>query len=140
MNLNKKPIALIIGSILMILLGLARGIGGLVLLLQGSETLPGIQSNETVLIFLAAILILIGITEIIAAIGVFLLRKGYIFLGIVTTIIFVIDGAVNGYFLFGKPGGQGTIVNIIAAAIIISFLLAGKKSLSNKLQFVSTKT
>lgn len=110
---------------------LARGAGGLVLLLQGSETLPGIQTNETVLLFLAIILIMIGIIEIWAAVGVFLLRKGYIFIGIIITIIFVFDGAVNGYFLFGKPGDRGTIINVIAAVILITLLLAGQKSLKD---------
>lgn len=51
MDSTKKPIALIIGSIFMILLGLARGLGGIVLLLKGKTTLPDIKTNENVIVF-----------------------------------------------------------------------------------------
>ena len=131
MSSTRKPISLLIGVILMILLGLARGLGGITLLLKGKATLPDIKTNETVLIFLAIGLILIGIIEIISAVGVYFLKRKYWLLGIFVTVLFVIDGAVNGYFLFGKPGDQGTVVNLIAALIIITFLLLGKESLNN---------
>lgn len=131
MTSTRRPITLIVGSLLMILLGLARGLGGIVLLLQGKTVLPDIKTNETVLIFLAIGLILIGIFEVISAVGVYFLKRKYWFLGIVITILFVIDGAINGYFLFGKPGDQGTVINAVAAIIIITLLLLGKKSLNN---------
>ena len=129
MNSKKRPISLIIATILMIILGLARGIGGIVLLLQGKSTLPDVKTNETVLIFLAVGLIIIGVMEIITAVGIYLLKKKYWMLGIIITVLFVIDGAINGYFLFGRPGAQGTVVNLIAAIIIIAFLLLSKKSI-----------
>src|SRR5690554_1448336 len=131
MSSTRRPISLIIGAVLMILLGLARGIGGIILLIQGKTTLSNIKTDETVLIFLSIGLILIGIFEIISAIGVYFLKRKYWLLGIVVTVLFVIDGAINGYFLFGKPGDQGTVVNLIAAILIITFLLLGKKSLNN---------
>ena len=129
MNSKKRPISLIIASILMIILGLARGIGGIILLLEGKSTLPDIKTNETVLIFLAVGLIIIGVMEIITAVGIYLLKKKFWLLGIIITVLFVIDGAINGYFLFGRPGAQGTVVNLIAAIIIIAFLLLSKKSI-----------
>ena len=129
MNSKKRPISLIIASILMIILGLARGIGGIILLLEGKSTLPDIKTNETVLIFLAVGLIIIGVMEIITAVGIYLLKKKFWLLGIIITVLFVIDGAINGYFLFGRPGAQGTVVNLIAAIIIITFLLLSKKSI-----------
>ena len=129
MNSKKRPISLIIATILMIILGLARGIGGIVLLLQGKSTLPDVKTNETVLIFLAVGLIIIGVMEIITAVGIYLLKKKFWLLGIIITVLFVIDGAINGYFLFGRPGAQGTVVNLIAAIIIITFLLLSKKSI-----------
>ncbi len=119
----RKPLSLYIAAILMILLGLARGLGGIILLLQGKSTLPEIKTSETVLVFLAAGLILIGTLEIISAIGIFFLKRIYWFMGLVVTLLFVIDGVVNGYFLFGKPGEGGTLINLAAAAVIISFLL-----------------
>ncbi len=129
MNSKKRPISLIIAAILMIILGLARGIGGIILLLEGKSTLPDIKTNETVLIFLAVGLIIIGVMEIITAVGIYLLKKKFWLLGIIITVLFVIDGAINGYFLFGRPGAQGTVVNLIAAIIIIAFLLLSKKSI-----------
>ena len=129
MNSKKRPISLIIAAVLMIILGLARGIGGIILLLEGKSTLPDIKTNETVLIFLAVGLIIIGVMEIITAVGIYLLKKKFWLLGIIITVLFVIDGAINGYFLFGRPGAQGTVVNLIAAIIIITFLLLSKKSI-----------
>lgn len=131
MSPARKPISLLIGAVLMILLGLARGIGGLIILIQGKAALSNIKTDETVLIFLSIGLIVIGVFEIISAVGVYYLKRKYWFLGIVVTLLFVIDGAINGYFLFGKPGDQGTVVNLIVAIIIITFLLLGKKSLNN---------
>ena len=58
MNSKKRPISLIIAAVLMIILGLARGIGGIDLLLEGKSTLPDIKTNETVLIFLYLFLLL----------------------------------------------------------------------------------
>lgn len=129
MNSTKKPISLIIAAILMIILGLARGIGGIILLIEGKSTLSNIKANETVLIFLSIGLIIIGVMEIISAVGIYLLKKKFWLLAIFITVLFVIDGAINGYFLFGKPGDQGTVVNLIAAIIIVTFLLLSKKSI-----------
>lgn len=125
----KKSISIYIAVILMLLLGLARSIGGIILLVQGKSTLPNIKTDETILIFLGIGLIIIGVVEMISAVGIYLLKRKFWLLGIFITILFVIDGAINGYFLFGKPGDQGTIVNLIAAIIIITFLLLSKKSI-----------
>ncbi len=126
----KIPKSTIIGAVLMILLGLARGSGGLTLLIKGRNTLPNIIAGENIIQILAIGLILIGIFEIISAIGVLYLKRIFWILGIVFTIAFVIDGAINGYFLFGKPRDQGTIVNSIIGIIIISCLLIGRKAFS----------
>jgi len=131
MQLIKKPVPLVIASILMVLLGLARGFGGVVLLLHGKAALSEIIADESAITCVSVGLILIGIFEIISAVGVFYLKRKYWLLGIIVTILFVINGAVNGYFLFGKPGDSGTIVNIIVALIIITFLIFGRKSLKN---------
>jgi len=41
----------------------------------------------------------------------------------------MIDGAINGYLLYGRPGDRGTIVNVIAAALILTSLHFGKCAL-----------
>ncbi len=123
----KMPKSILVGGVLMILLGLARGAGGISLMVQGENTLPNIIASTRTIRALAIGLVLIGLFELISAIGVLLLRRSFWILGIIVTILFVIDGALNGYLLFGKPGDQGTIVNSIVAILIISCLLIGRK-------------
>ena len=111
----------------MILLGLARGIGGVILLIRGKETLPDIIASDMIVQSLALGLILIGILEIISAIGILFIKRAFWILGIAITIAFVIDGAVNGHLLFGKPGDLGTLANLTVAIVIISCLYIGRK-------------
>jgi len=124
----KIPKSILVGGVLMILLGLARAAGVIILLVQIEDTLPNIIASENTIRVLSLGLILIGLLEIVSAIGVLRLKRIFWILGIIITVAFVIDGAINGYFLFGKPGDQGTIVNSIVAILIISCLLVGRKA------------
>jgi hypothetical protein len=56
------------------------------------------------------------------------LKRFFWILGIAATVPFVIDGAINGYFLFGRPGEGGTIANIVAAILIIGCLWVGRSA------------
>ncbi len=135
MNHHRRPRSIVIGSILMVLLGLARSMGGAIILMQGQRALPpelllsrpAPPSPQTIMI-LGLILTLIGLLEVVAGVGVFQLRRRFWTLGIVTTIAFVIDGAINGWLLFGKPGDQGTMVNLLVAGVIISCLIIGRQA------------
>ncbi len=120
---------LVAGAVLMILLGLARGAGGILLLLQGGAVDPQIVAEPSVLSMLAIVLVLIGIVEVVAGFGTWRSRRPYWVLGIVATVLFVMDGAVNGYIIYGRPGDRGTLVNAIVAILIISMLLFGRKAL-----------
>ena len=124
----KIPESLLIGGILMILLGLARGAGGVILLLHGGETLENIIASPEAVRMVAVGLITIGALEVISAIGVFLRKRRMWILGFVVTVAFVIDGAINGYILFGRPGDQGTLVNSIIALLIIVCLMMGRRA------------
>ena len=124
----KIPESLLIGGILMILLGLARGAGGVILLLHGGETLENIIASPEAVRMVAVGLITIGVLEVISAIGVFLRKRRMWILGFVVTVAFVIDGAINGYILFGRPGDQGTLVNSIIALLIIVCLMMGRRA------------
>jgi len=120
---------IICASVLMIVVALARGSGGITLLLKGSNIgldRP-IMASNTEITFIGMGLILIAILFIISAVGI--LMKKYLFwkVGIFTAILFVIDGAINGTLLFGHPLETGTIINIIAAILIIGSLISGKK-------------
>jgi len=65
----------------------------------------------------------------VSAVGVFRGLRSFWMAGIICTVAFVIDGAINGYVLYGHPGDRGTAVNVIAAALILTCLLAGKAAL-----------
>ena len=120
---------LIIGGVLMILLGLARGLGGLALLTHGAAADPKIQATDSAVSTVGVILLLLGLALIAAAVGVFRRLHSFWFVGVICTVAFVADGAINGFVLYGRPGGQGTIVNVIAAALILACLLLGKNAL-----------
>jgi len=120
---------LIIAAVLMILLGLARGAGGVLLLVQGRVADPAILASSPLLQILAAALVAIGLVEIMAAVGTLKLKRSYWLLGIVVTVLFVVDGAINGYFFYGQPGDIGTAVNLAVAFLILLTLFLGRKAL-----------
>lgn len=122
---------LISGGVLMILLGLARGTGGFVLLTKGAATDPNIQATGSAISILGILLLLLGLALVVAAVGVLRRLHSFWLVGAICTAAFVVDGAINGYVLYGRPGDQGTIVNVIAAALILTCLLFGKDALRN---------
>jgi|GEM_PF-498669 len=133
--MNKKATFwTICASSLMIIVALARGLGGLTLLLKGKniELSRPIIANNTEITFIGMGLILIAILFVISAIGILMKKSLFWKLGIFTAILFVIGGAINGTLLFGQPLETGTIINIVAAIIIISFLIFGKKYFGGK--------
>jgi len=121
----KVPKSILIGAFLMILLGLGRGYGGIALI-KGGNTFATIETSNVTIRILGTILILIGILEIISAIGILRLKRRFWISGVIVTIAFVIDGVINGYFLFGSPGLLGAIVNSAVAAVIIFCLFIGR--------------
>jgi hypothetical protein len=125
----KKRRYLIIGGVLMSLLGLARGVGGLVLLTRGAAADPNIQATDTAVLLAGVTLALLGSALIAAGVGVFRMLRSFWLLGIICTVAFVVDGAINGLVLYGHPGDRGTIANVIVAALILTCLLLGKSTL-----------
>ncbi len=122
---------LIIGGVLMTLLGLARGVGGLALLTQGVAADPNIQATDIAVSMVGAFLLLLGLVLVVAAVGVIRKRHSFWLVGVICIMTFVVDGAVNGFVLYGRAGNQGTIINVIAAALILACLLLGKSALRN---------
>ncbi len=120
---------LIVGGVLMVLLGLARGAGGLVLLLRGAATDPNIRASASGVAGVGVALSLLGLVLIVAAVGVLRRNRRLWLVGMASTVAFVIDGAINGYVLYGRPGIGGTLANGIAAALILACLLAGRRAL-----------
>ncbi len=118
--------------VLMIVLALARGAGGVVLVVSGDTTFPEAGLEPSTMVLLGALLILIALLVLVAGIGV-AAGKGWAWtLGIGAAIAFVIDGALNGYLLFGKPGDGGTVVNLLVASAIITCLVLSRRGSPNR--------
>ena len=112
-----------VAVLLMVIVGLARAAGGVTLMVTGKTSLPESEASSSTMAMIGLFLVLIGIAEIVAAIGVAMRKRRFWTLGIVATVAFVLDGAINGYLLFGRPGDGGTVVNAVVAAGIIASLL-----------------
>ncbi len=129
---EKSNFWLLVASLLMIAVALARGLGGLLFLLRGNriELDRPILASSGEIVLMGFGLLLISVLFLTSAIGVF--RRNFFFwrLGIFTSFLFIIDGALNGTLLFGHPLETGTIMNIVAAILIIGALLLGKDSLA----------
>jgi len=116
----------------MMLLGLARGGGGIALLLRGGELDPKIQATNAAAYAVGLGLVLLG--GVLIASGLGLLRGVRVFwtVGVAAVLVFVVDGAINGYVLYGHPGDRGTVVNMITAALIVTCLVLGKEGLPSR--------
>ena len=123
--------ALKFSAVLMAMLGLARAAGGLVLLTRGAAADPDIHASGSTVAAVGAVLVALGLILVAAAIGVHRRRPLFWRAGIACTIAFVIDGAINGALLYGKPGDQGTVVNVFVAAIIVAYLFRGRSALED---------
>lgn len=118
------------GAVLMLLLGLARGIGGMMLMTGGAKPDPAIRAGTTEVVATAAALMLLGIALAVTAVSV--LQRGRLawVMGCVLTVAFVLGGLVNGIVLYGRPQLAGTLGNLVVAAAIIACLWRGRPALS----------
>jgi hypothetical protein len=110
------------------LVGLARTSGGLALLVRGGATDARIQAGAPV----AAVglgLVLVGVMLMVASIGLARRSRWGFMLAVAALVAFLIGGAVNGYLLYGRPGGSGTAINVVAAVLIAGCLLLGRGAL-----------
>ncbi len=128
----KRRYLLIVSAILLILIGVLRASGAVILLIKGKQLdtqVPIVASDQQITI-VAIGLSIIGILFVLAAIN--LIRKysysSWLLCWIVL-FLFLLSGLINGYFLFGQPLDQGQRINIIAVVIVGILLLLGKASL-----------
>jgi hypothetical protein len=113
----------------MFVFGIVRGIGGIINLLNDEHSLAFFSSNTALPVLLVVGFILLSAATFITAIAIFEHNKKYLSAGIILTIIFVFNGVLISYYSTGKTMDGGTIVNIIAAIVIISLLMLGKKTM-----------
>lgn len=127
----KQQRFLLAGGVLMVLLGLARGAGGVALVARGGAVDPKIHAVGAAVAAAGASLLLLGLLLVVTGVGVVMRRRASWVLGALATVAFVLGGAVNGTVLYGRPAAAGTAINLAAAAAIIACLLAGRGALGD---------
>lgn len=114
-------------AILLLLLGLARGAGGVVLAVQGPATVDSLRVTLPTARLLGAGLIAVAALAIVAAASLLRQKPGALRLTLGVLLLFLLDGALNGSLLFGRPDDAGSLVNLAAAAIIGALAVAGRR-------------
>jgi hypothetical protein len=131
----KRKAFLVIASILMIVIGVLRGMGGIFLYTKGSELVTNrpIIASEFQIKMVAMGLVIICILLIYS--GIILLwntNKGAWNISAVVLLLFLVTGLINGFVLFGRPVDQGQMINIIAVLVSIGLLITGKPALNKR--------
>lgn len=116
---------LVFAGVLMLLLGLVRGLGGALLLVRGPGLDPAILASAPVARLLGALLLGVGLALVAGGIGLFRGRPRAVRFGVVATLVFVLDGLLNGLILYGRPTAGGTFINLGVATTILALLLLG---------------
>ena len=126
----KSRVFIIIAAVLMLLAGVLRGTGGVLLLLNGNniDVDPPITASSTVARICGLDLIFIYNNFLTSAVHLFKNKKIGWVLSWFGLIYFIIGGLVNGYLLFNTPFVQDQIINYSASAVIAAFLVLGRKS------------
>ena len=117
----------IISAILLCLLGIARGIGGVTLIMNGPQSVDTARVSVATSRALGLGLLLVSLLAVVAAFGIHKKSLWATRLAIAAPLVFVADGMLNGILLFGKPGAGGTIANAVAAGVIIGFVWLAKR-------------
>lgn len=118
--------ARITAAVLLALLAGARGVGGGLLMLRGPKTVDSTLIGFDAARWLGLGLLIIAFAALAASYGLVRRTRWGGMLAMVVPVLFVFDGALNGYMLFGRPGDGGTIVNLIAAVIILTAVLIAR--------------
>ncbi len=124
-------------SVMFFLLGLIRGIGGVIDLINNTDTLIEINTSSATLVLFIIFLILLSAAAFITAFSVYEQNNNSVLSGTILSAIFVLNSITNGYILFGNSINNAVIINAIAAVIIISLLILGRRSL-NKIEEYKT--
>ncbi len=128
----KGKVYFIIASVLMALVGLLRGTGGILLLLQGNKVAvePPIASSDIVAKLCGVGLIVVMLILLYAAYTLSKKRSYFSWkLSWIGIVIFLLGGLINGFLMFGNPFVQDQIINFSASILIALFLILGKKGI-----------
>jgi len=113
-------------AVLLLLVGVARTLGGIALMLHGRAADPAIVAAPSTVLLLGAILTAIGTLGVLCGIGVWRRDRPAWIGGLVFAPLFLLDGVVNGWLLFGAPRPIGTLSNAVVAAVMLALLIPGR--------------
>ena len=124
----KRSAPTIVAALLLLLLGLARGAGGLALLSRSEAALSVTNASVHATTWVALGLLGVAILALSSSIWLLLGRPGGRAMSVLTLVLFVAGGAVNGLVLFGAPKPQGILLNFVYAAVVILFVVWGHRA------------
>ena len=127
MKLKEKCKLLCIASILIFVIGVIRGIGGVINLINNTDILVGTNISSIVLVLLTIFLIFLSAATIITAIGVYEHNEKFIVMGIVISALFLVYSIIKAHLLFQNTLSNNTIINSVSAIAVISLLVLGKR-------------
>ncbi len=130
MKLKDRCKLLCTASAMIFLLGVMRGVGGLIDLINNTDVLIALNMDSLTLVFLIIILIFLSAAVIITAIGVYEQNEKFIVTGIALSGLFIVYSVVKEFIFYSNSVNKGTIINIAAAIAIISLLMLGKRVIS----------
>lgn len=123
-------LAAILGSIFIMLIGVARGFGGVVLLATAQAATAETIAPSHLLALLGGGLVFVAVLCLWSGVAVLLRKPGGVRVGVVAMTLFVVGGAVNGTVLYGAPRPIGLLGNLLAAVVTVALLLRGRASLA----------
>jgi len=121
--------ARIAGATLLLLLGLARGFGGVMLLVRGPALVPVTRATRDETNLLALGLFVVAYLAIWAGLAAFFRRSYSVRLAYVAVVLFVAGGVLNGLVLYGSPRPAGVAGNVAVALVIALLAFAGRRSI-----------
>jgi hypothetical protein len=116
-----------IAGILLVALGLARGLGGTLLLLHGAANDAAIIAPPDVVTAVGLGLVALGLLAIGVGTLALLHGRGAFPAGVGVVTLFLVDAAVNGRLLFGSPRVLGMAIDLVTALLIVGLLLVGRR-------------
>lgn len=131
-----KKYALTIASFLLVLTGLARGMGGLGLLSEGAavDLTHPITASPAEIKIAAYSLLIVCLLLIVSGISLTVRRTRTNWIaGWISLFLFLAGGVVNGFLLFGHPLLHGQLINIAVSILTGFFLVWGKDRLIRNL-------
>ena len=132
MKIKERCRYLCSASLVIFILGLIRGIGGIIDMMDKAEIFVQINYGFTILILLTMICIVLTAASFIIAIALFEQDRSYIFYGMLFSMIFILYTLMQDYFILDRSISDGGIINLIAAATTISLLVLSKRSLDSQ--------